>query len=342
MANLSNRHYSTLLSGISLLLEKGRRQAFAAVNQIILQTYWKIGQQIVEFEQEGSTRARYGLKLLNRLSDDLNSRYGKGFSRSNLQCMRLFYLHYPKCQTVSGKLSWSHYVELLKIENDAEREFYEQQCILEGWDVRSLKRQRASALFHRRTALNIGGLSLQNNFPERVVKDPYVFEFLGLNDKNYSEKEIEQKIIDNLQMFLLELGRGFDFVGRQHRITIENRHYYVDLVFFHRILRCFVLIDLKIGEATSRDIGQMNLYLNCFKNKEGTNEPIGIILAAKKNSVSVKYALGGLSNQVFVSKYMLNLPSPEELNCIVEESRNRALNTEKSEEERNTMPTESR
>ena len=328
MESLSKRKYSSLLLEISSLLEKGRRQALTAINHVILHTYWRIGQQVVEFEQFGKVKAKYGLKLLDRLSNDLKSKYGKGFSRSNLVYMRLLYIKYPKSETLSHQLGWSHYFELLKIENNVERQFYERQSIIEEWSVRDLKRQKASKLFHRRTDDSSNKLALQKNpagNPQHVVKDPYIFEFLGLNDdEKYSEKEMEQKIIDNLQGFLLELGRGFDFVGRQYRIKLGKKNYYVDLVLFHRGLRCFVLIDLKIGEATSRDIGQMNLYLNCFRGKENTNEPIDIILAAKKNSVSVKYALGGLSNQVFVSKYMLSLPTKEELNYLVEESRKKA------------------
>lgn len=325
MANLSKKGYNSLLFEISSLLEDGRKQAFTAINNVILQTYWRMGKQVVEFEQSGKVKAKYGIKLLDRLSNDLKSKYGKGFSRSNLVYMRLLYLNYPKSETLSHQLGWSHYFELLKIEDDIERHFYERQCVIEGWSVRYLKRQKASALFHRRTIDSNNSLILQTNpikNPQHVVKDPYIFEFLGLNDnEKYSEKEMEQRIIDNLQEFLLEFGRGFDFVGRQYRVTLGNKNYYVDLVLFHRSLRCFVLIDLKIGEATSKDIGQMNLYLNCFRGKENTNDPIGIILAAKKNSVSVKYALGGLSNQIFVSKYMLSLPSTDELNYIVKESR---------------------
>ena len=234
------------------------------------------------------------------------------------------YLKYPKSETLSHQLSWSHYFELLKIEDDLERSFYEKQCIHEKWSNRELKRQKNSALF-RRLALSkdkkgIMKLSEKGHVIENaedLVKDPYVLEFLKIPEEhNYSEKELEQRIIDNLQMFLLELGKGFAFVGRQFRLTLGNRHYYVDLVFYHRILKCFILIDLKINEVNHADIGQMNTYLNYFKSEEcseGDNPPIGIVLAAEKDHVEIEYALGGISNKLFVSKYQLYLPDKKEL-----------------------------
>jgi predicted nuclease of restriction endonuclease-like (RecB) superfamily len=238
--------------------------------------------------------------------------------------MRQFYLKYPKFQTLSGKLSWSHYAELLSIEDDLEREFYEKQSLNESWSVRELKRQINSALFHRialsKDRRGVLELSKKGNIIKReqdIIKDPYVLEFLKIpEDYKYSEKELEQKIIDNLQMFLLELGKGFAFVKRQYRVTLDNTNYYVDLVFYHRILKCFVLIDLKIGKVNHADIGQMNMYLNYFKeeeNAEEDNEPIGIVLSAEKDHFLVEYALGGISNKLFVSKYKLYLPDKREL-----------------------------
>lgn len=317
------KKYLGLIYSIGALLEQGRKEAYHAVNQILVKTYWEIGKQIVEYEQEGKEKAEYGSALLNNLSKDLKLRHGKGFSKSNVYLMRLFYLKYPKFQTVSGKLSWSHYVEFLSIDEDTARQFYENQSLKENWSVRELKRQINSALFHR-VALSKdknGVIDLSKNgliigTAKDVVRDPYILEFLDIpeNDK-YSEKELEQKIIDNLQMFLLELGKGFTFVKRQFRITLDNTHFYVDLVFYHRILRCFVLIDLKIGKVSHNDIGQMNMYLNYFKEEENTpadNEPIGIILSAEKSHFLVKYALGGISNKLFVSKYKLYLPDKKE------------------------------
>jgi len=238
--------------------------------------------------------------------------------------MRLLYLEYQKSQTLSDQLAWSHYVELLMIDSNLERSFYEKQCVKENWSVRELKRQKNSALFERiafsKDKKEILELAQKGHIikkAEDLVKDPYVLEFLGISeDYKYSEKELEKKIIDNLQKFLLELGKGFTFVSRQFRMTLGNRHYYVDLVFYHRILKCFVLMDLKIGRVTHADIGQMNMYINYFKKEEMTqedNEPIGIILTKEKDRVVVEYALGGISNKLFVSKYKLYLPTKEEL-----------------------------
>ncbi len=287
--------------------------------------------RIVEYEQRGNEKAEYGSALLENLSKDLKLRHGKGFSKSNLIYMRLFYLKYQKSETLSHQLSWSHYFELLKIEDDLERSFYEKQCIHEKWSNRELKRQKNSALF-KRLALSkdkkgIIELSKKGQVIENakdLIKDPYVLEFLKIpQEHSYSEKELEQKIIDNLQMFLLELGKGFAFVGRQYRITLGNRHYYIDLVFYHRILKCFVLIDLKINEVNHADIGQMNTYLNYFKSEEcseGDNPPIGVVLAAEKDYVEIQYALGGISNKLFVSKYQLYLPDKNELEIQLREA----------------------
>lgn len=238
--------------------------------------------------------------------------------------IRLLYLTYRKSQTLSDQLSWSHYVELLNISDDLARSFYERQCINEKWSVRDLKRQKNSMLFERialsKNKKEILRLSSRGHIiktSEDIFKEPYILEFLGIPEEHiYSEKELEQKIIDNLQLFLLELGRGFTFVKRQFRMTLSNRHYYVDLVFYHRVLKCFILIDLKIGEICHGDVGQMNMYLNYFKKEEnlrGDKAPIGLILTAEKHDVTVEYALGGISNRLFVSKYQLHLPKKEEL-----------------------------
>ncbi len=249
--------------------------------------------------------------------------------------MRRFYLVFRKWQTVSAKLSWSHYTLLLSLSDDLARNFYEKQCIKDNWSVRELKRQIQSALFQRialsKDKKGVLQLAQKGHIIETgkdIVKDPYVMEFLGLSENHrYSEKKLEEKIIDNLQMFLLELGKGFTFVGRQYRITLNNRHYYIDLVFYHRILKCFVLIDLKIGFVEHGDIGQMNMYLNYFKKEEGVeddNEPVGIILSAEKDDVFVEYALGSISNSIFVSKYQTYLPDKKtlqtRLKALLEES----------------------
>ena len=316
--------YSFLISNIGRILEEGRRKAIQSVNQILVQTYWTIGKKIIEYEQEGKERAEYGENLLSSLSKDLKLQYGKGFGISNLQYMRLLYVKYPNHQTVSDKLSWSHFVELLSLEDDLSRGFYEKQCVNDGWSVRELRRQIDSSLFHRialsKDKQGVLNLSMKGQVMESsidIIKDPFVLEFLKIpEDYKYSEKELEQKIIDNLQSFLLELGKGFAFIGRQHRIALDSNHFYVDLVFYHRILRCFILIDLKIGRVTHQDIGQMNMYLNYFKKEESDihdNSPIGIILGSEKEKLTVEFALGGITNTVFVSKYKLYLPEKKEL-----------------------------
>ena len=316
--------YTQLVNSIGELLESARKQVARTINTILVETYWKIGKRIVEYEQKGENRADYGEKLLKKLSKDLSIKYGKGFSRSNLQYMRLLYIKYPKCQTLSGKLSWSHYVELLSVTDDLTRSFYEKQCIKENWSVRELRRQINSMLFERialskdkKGVLKLAKKGQVIEKEEDIIKDPYVLEFLKIPERyQYTEKELEQKLIDNLQMFLLELGKGFAFVSRQYRITLNNNHFYVDLVFYHTILKCYVLIDLKVGKITHQDIGQMNMYLSYFKSEVSTdndNPPIGIILGAEKDDILVEYALGGITNKLFVSRYKLYLPNKKEL-----------------------------
>jgi predicted nuclease of restriction endonuclease-like (RecB) superfamily len=289
-----------------------------------METYWQVGQQIVEFEQGGQAKAEYGTGLISRLAKDLTLRHGRGFSRSNLFFMRQFYLTYAKVQTLSGLLSWSHVLELLKIDDPLERGFYEQQMLVENWSVRELKRQKDSGLFLRLAASKdregILRLAAQGQIvarPEDLLREPYVFEFLKIPEVAVlSETELESRLCDHLQQFLLELGKGFTFVGRQHRITINNVHYRVDLVFYHRILRRFVLIDLKIDDVEHHDIGQMNLYLGYFaaeENGEGDADPIGIILSRHKDELLVEYATYGMNSQLFVQKYQLYLPNREEL-----------------------------
>lgn len=324
MSKIQNNKYDLLINDIGSLLDKGRKEAFIKVDNILVETYWNIGRRIVEFEQDGAERAEYGSNLLNSLSKDLKLQYGKGFSRSNLQNMRLFYTYFPKCQTLSNKLSWSHYIEIVSADNKLERDFYVQQSINEKWSIRELQRQMKSALFER-IALSKDGkgvleLAKKGQIVESgkdFIKEPFVFEFLQIPMFNkITEKQLESQLINKLEHFLLELGKGFAYIGRQYRITLDNTHFYVDLVFYHRILKCFVLIDLKMGKVNHQDIGQMNLYLNYFKkeeNVEGDNEPVGLILGAKKNDILVEYATGSISNQLFVSKYQLYLPDKKQL-----------------------------
>lgn len=321
--------YQGLIDSVGILLQEARQKAFQQINSILVKTYWEIGRHIVLYEQESKERADYGSELLDRISRDLKNKYGKGFSRSNTFNFRRFYLTYPKIQTVSGFFSWSHIVELISVEDDLARSFYEKECVSNRWSVRELERQVNSMLFERlalsrnkKGVLKLAEKGHMVKKAEDMIKNPYVLEFLGIpEDHHYSEKEIEQRIIDNMQHFLLELGKGFSFVARQFRITLGNKHFYVDLVFYHRILKCFVLIDLKLGMVTHRDVGQMNLYLNYFKKEEmaeDDNDPIGIVLGAKKDHVLVEYALGGISNKLFASKYHLSLPDKYLLQKAVE------------------------
>lgn len=282
------------------------------------------GRYIIEFEQGGNAKAKYGDRLLVNLSKDLTRLKGRGFSRSVLTYMRKFYLAFPKCATVSHKLSWSHYIELLKCEDSLEMQFYMKECIKEGWKVRELKRQINSSLFQR-LALSTdkeGVLALANEghqvmSPADIIRDPYVLEFTGLPQrKQYKESELEKALKTNMEQFLLELGRGFAFMGRQYVIPIGSRRFMVDLVFYNAILKCYVLIDLKRAEIKHGDIGQMNLYLNYFKNEicqPDDNPPIGIVLGAKKDELLMEYALQGIDNQLFSARYQLYLPNREEL-----------------------------
>jgi predicted nuclease of restriction endonuclease-like (RecB) superfamily len=327
MSNI--KPYNDLINQIGDLLAKGREQAGRAVNTILVQTYWQIGRHIVEFEQGGKEKAEYGTFLFEQLSKDLSKHYGKGFSRSNLLYMRKLFLHFPKSETLSNVLSWSHYFEILRSDNEIEISFYLKQCQIENWSVRELKRQMKSMLFHR-LALSKdkkGILELSTQGQEilkatDILKDPYVLEFLNIPQQNlYLESELEEKLISNLQHFLLELGKGFTFEKRQYRISISGKHFFVDLVFYHRILKCFVLIDLKRGEVTHQDVGQMNLYLNYFKkevNSEDDNQPIGIVLGANKDHILVEYATENITNQLFISKYQLYLPDKKQLQAELE------------------------
>lgn len=323
-----DKMYQPLVDQISLLLAEGRKRAASSVNTIMTETYWNIGKYIVEFEQNGQAKVAYGTSKLTRLSQILTARFGRGFSRPNLVNMRKFYLTYPNCQTLSDNLSWSHICQLLQIDDDLERSFYEKECVSQKWNFRELKRQMSSALYLRLAAskdkegiLQLATKGIIVNKPEDIIKDSYTLEFLGIpEDYRYSETELEQKIIDNLQMFLLEMGKGLAFVKRQYPMTINNRHYHCDLVFYHRILKCFVLIDLKRDGVQHEDIGQMNMYLGYFAKEESMpddNPPIGIILSHYKDDLLVEYATYGMDANLFVSKYQLFLPNVDELKAIV-------------------------
>lgn len=316
--------YERLVTQITELWETAKAKAAIAVNTELLDANWQTGQYIVEFEQDGNAKAKYGDKLLVNLSKDLTRLRGKGFSRSNLVYMRKLYLAYPKCETLSHQLTWSHYFELLKCDDPLEIQFYVKECVKERWTVRELKRQINSALFQR-LALSTdkeGVLALANEghqimSPSDIIRDPYVLEFTGIpKKKRYKETELEKALKVNMEQFLLELGRGFAFMGRQYIIPIGSRRFKVDMVFYNAILKCYVLIDLKRNEIKHGDIGQMNLYLNYFKKEicqPDDNPPVGIVLGAKKDELLMEYALQGIDNQLFAARYQLYLPNREEL-----------------------------
>ncbi|MDO9153525.1 MAG: PDDEXK nuclease domain-containing protein [Paludibacter sp.] len=323
-----NDNYQNLVSQISETYSYGFNKAVAAVNSNMIETYWKIGEHIVEFEQGGKIKAEYGKALLPNLSKDLTRSIGKGFSLSNLKRMRQLYVLYSIGATVSHQLSWSIYVELLKINDPLERSFYEKQTIIENWNVRELIRQKQTSLFLRLAAsknkegiMQLAKEGLIVKQPTDIIREPCVLEFLKIPEPYHlSETDLETRLIDHLQHFLLELGKGFAFIGRQYRIPVGNRNHYVDLVFYHRILKCFVLIDLKKEEAGYEDVGQMNMYLGYFENEENTegdNPPIGIVLAKEKDDLLVQYAMHNISSQLFVNKYQLYLPNKDELRNLI-------------------------
>ncbi len=317
---------------IKELLYSAKNRVYQTINTTMTQTYFQIGKRIVEEEQGGETRAEYGKSLLKLLSVQLINEFGKGFSVDNLENMRRFYLAFQKSETVSRKfeLSWSHYIFLTRIENIDERNFYEIELIENSWSLRELKRQFDSGLFERLKLssdkqkvkeLSLNGQVIQT--AQDLIKDPYILEFVGLPElSSYSESELEQKLIDKLEHFLLELGKGFTFVARQKRITIDEKHFKVDLVFYNRILKSFVVIDLKIGELKHQDIGQMMMYVNYFDRFEKTddeNSTIGIILCKDKSKALVELTLPKDNNQIYASKYLTILPNKEEFKKLLED-----------------------
>ena len=318
---------NNLYGQIAELIQSARKQVATQVNTALLVTYWNVGRIIVEDEQKSEFRAEYGKKVLKELSKRLTNDFGKGFSVSNLQYMKRFYLKYQKQQTVSVKLSWSHFCELLAISDDDKRSFYEQECINAQWSFRELKRQIDSSLFERlllsdgqankEKVMQLASKGIEMNQPSDIIKDPYVLEFVGVpENKPLMESDLERMLVRGIEDFLLELGRGFMFVGTQQRVTLNNTHYYVDMVFYNKILKAYVLIELKRTKFTPEAAGQLNMYLNYYAtevNDEGDNPPIGIILCTDKDSLTAEYALGGLSNQIFASKYTLCLPNKEQL-----------------------------
>lgn len=313
-----------MLARIRTLLTEARRDAFAAVNIAMVKAYWNVGREIVEEEQRGKARADYGAKLLQTLSAQLTQEFGKGFDNSNLRYMRLVYLAFPIRDAVRHELSWTHYRLLSKVSNPDSRSFYLLEAIAARWSTRELERQIHSFLYERLAAsrdkegvLRLAQVGAEPTFPADLIRDPFVLEFTGLSERGaWLESDLEQSLIDRLQNFLLEMGKDLYLVARQKRITIEDDHYYIDLVFYHRTLRCFVLIDLKTQRLTQQDIGQMLLYVGYYEAEEmheGENPPVGILLGADRNETAVRYTLGERAKQVFAARYQLHLPTEEEL-----------------------------
>ncbi|MEE1897037.1 PDDEXK nuclease domain-containing protein [Flavobacterium rakeshii] len=325
-----------LAQRISELLTEARSRIVQSVNHTMVLTYYEIGRMIVQEEQNGNERADYGKQIIKTLSIKLTADFGKGFSQRNLEQMRQFYLVYSKAQTLSAEfeddnksvrkfqLSWSHYLKLMRIEDINERSFYEIESYKNNWSLRELERQYNTALFTRlslsKNGLQVRRLAKEGQLlqkPQDAIKDPYILEFIGLPEQSqYSESELEQKLIEKLEHFMLELGTGFTFVARQQRISFDEKHFRIDLVFYNRILRCFVLIDLKIGELKHQDIGQMQMYVNYYDRRirlPEENKTIGIILCQDKSEAVVEFTLPENNQQIFASKYMTVLPSKESL-----------------------------
>ena len=334
------KNNAKMIEEITNLVNEVKSKLVNEINKSIVYVYWNIGKIIVSNESEYNNRLEYGKEVLKGLSNELTKYLGKGYSVSNLKYMRMFYKAYPNFNEISSNLSWSHYLELMIIEYKYKRNFYEKECVNSNWSVRELRRQLDTSLFER-LLLSDGKVNKEKvyelskkgqelNKPSDVIKQPYVFEFLGIKEqKPLLEKDLEYKLIRHIEDFLLELGKGFMFVGSQQRITLNNTDYYVDMVFYNKFLKSYVLIDLKMNKLKAENLGQMNMYLNYYEqvvNSEEDGKPIGIILCAEKDKVMLEYALGGLSNNIFASTYTYYIPNKEQLIGEVE----RVLNEEKN------------
>ena len=313
-----------ILIDIRKIINESKKNIIKNVNTIMLHAYWSIGKRIVEEEQKGKKRAEYGSSLIKLLSKELTNEYGKGFSKSNLFSMRKFYIEYQKFQTVSGKLSWSHYLLLLNISDSSERSFYEHECENSNWSVRELERQIDSQLFKRlllskgevnkNVVLDLAKNGITYQTPDSFIKDPMVLEFVGMPEIPFYESNLEKAILEHIEQFLLELGRGFMFVGSQQRISIAGMNYYVDMVFYNKILKAYVLIDLKMNKLKPENFGQMNMYVNYYKNEINEindSDPIGIILCAEKDKALAKMSIQGINNNIYAAKYTTVMPDIE-------------------------------
>ena len=334
---IDNNKINNVFDNIKDLVISSRNKVYQTVNTEMLNLYWNIGKAIMEIQQ-GDERASYGDAVLEKLSQKLTNEFGKGFSKRNLERMRKFYICFPIATTVSSQLSWSHYLEIIKIEEDQKRNFYIKETINSKWSVRELQRQRDTLLYERLTLsadkekileLSERGQILKTS--KDLVKDPFVLEFLDIKENtNYLENDLEKNILEHLKEFLLELGKGFSYVGNQMRLTLEEDHFYPDLVFYNRLLKCFVVIDLKIGKVTHGDIGQMQMYVNYYDREiksADENPTVGILLSTNKNETVVKYTLPEDNKTIFASRYKLHMPTEQELiGAVEEEKKNFELN----------------
>ncbi|MGO2146518.1 MULTISPECIES: PDDEXK nuclease domain-containing protein [Halomonas] len=329
--------FSDLISAITQQIEQARGQVRQAVNTAMVQSYWEIGRLIIEHEQQGNSRAEYGKQQLQQLSKQLTERLGKGFDVRNLRNMRQFYQNYPKRNAVRTELSWTHYRTLLRVENAQARDWYLQETINQSWSARALERQ-ISALYYERLLASQNKALVEQEAKDNTqplaetakdyLRDPYILDFLNLQDKTYQESQLEQAIISNLQQFLLELGKGFAFVERQQRIRFDDEDFYIDLVFYNFKLKCFLLVDLKLGKLKHQDIGQMDTYVRLYdEQRKGSddNPTIGLVLCSEKSEAVVKYSVLADQKQLFAAKYLPYLPSEEELKRELERERARAI-----------------
>ena len=334
----TGRTYAGLVGAIGKLVAQARAKIATVANVSLVETYWNTGRYIVEYEQNGADRARYGSSLLSVLARDLTLAHGRGFNRNNLQYMRKLYRHFPKCTTLSCKLGWSHYLEILKCSDDLAIGFYCAECARSNWNVRELRRQIRSSLFERlalskdkKGVLELAHKGNEIQKPADILRDRNVVEFSGLREgRRFREATLHRSLLEHMKNFLLELGKGFAFVASEYRIPLNTSSpCHVDLVFYNYFLKCFVLIDLKRDMVEYGDVGQMNMYLNYFRSEEGSKSdaaPIGIVLGRRKDDLVVQFATEGITNRIFVSRYQLYLPDKEQLRrelatAIEEESR---------------------
>lgn len=317
------------ITEIKALLAQARQKAYIAVNVAMVEAYWQVGRRIVQQEQHGKHRAAYGEAILKELSKALTAEFGKGFSYANLRNFRQFYLTYPDhtiCYTVCSKLTWSHNRLIMRVESTEARTYYLQEAAAQNWSVRTLERHINTFYYQRLLSSKNKPLNppadQEKQHPRDFIKDPFVFEFLNIPEpNNASEPEIEASLIRNLQQFLLEMGKGFSFVGRQYRISTESDHFYIDLVFYNYILKCFVLADLKVGKLTHQDIGQMDMYRRMFddlKKSASDNPTVGIVLCTEKSATVVRYSVMNDTANLFAAKYMSCLPTESELAAEIE------------------------